>query len=151
MSFYNVTNPTTFSVVSDTRKSIVTPGKLTRSSAIQVLNPFAGNTSSTPITAEQLIQGVLFVNPDSNPRSLYLPTASDLIQLLMGPGGYDVSVNDIFTLRIINTNSGSNAIAVTANSSGGSGGPISVAAGVQRLINIQLTNVTSGSYAYSIF
>jgi hypothetical protein len=150
MSFYNVTNPTSFSVVSDTRKSLVNPGKLTRSSAIQVLNPFTGNSSGSPITAEQLIQGVLFVNPDSNPRSLYLPTASNLIQLLMGPGGYDVSVNDIFTLRIINTNAGGNAVAVTVNT-GGSGGPISVAAGVQRLINIQLTNVTSGSYAYSIF
>ena len=151
MSFYNVTNPTSFSVVSDTRKSLVNPGKLTRSSAIQKLDPFNGNTSGSPITAEQLIQGVLFVNPNVSSRSLYLPTASDLIQLLMGPGGFDVSANDIFTLRVINTNSGGNDVNVTANSSGGSGGPIAVAPGVQRLINIQLTNVTSGSYAYSIF
>ena len=148
MSFYNVTNPTSFSVVSDTRKALVNPGKLTRSSAIQVFNPFAGNTAGTSLTAEQIIQGVLFVNPNSNPRSLYLPTASDLIQLLMGPGGYDVSVNDIFTLRVINTNSGSNAVTVYANDAGSN---VSVAAGVQRLINIQLTNVTSGSYAYTIF
>jgi hypothetical protein len=144
MSFYNVTNPTSFSVVSDTRKSLVNPGKLTRSSAVQ---KFASYTSST-ITPEQLIQGVLFVDATAS-QTMTLPTASDLIQLLMGPGGYDVSANDIFALRLVNY--GSQSLLVAANSSGGSGGSITVAAGVQRLINVQLTNVTSGTYAYSIF
>jgi hypothetical protein len=143
MSFYNVTNPNSFSVVSDTRKSLVNPGKLTRSSAVQ---KFSSYTSST-ITAEQLIQGVLFVDAQAS-QTMTLPSASALIQLLMGPGGFDVSVNDIFALRLVNY--GSQSLLVAAGT-GGLGGSITVAAGVQRLINIQLTNVTSGTYEYTIF
>ena len=150
MSFYNVTNPTTFSVVSDTRKSLVNPGKLTRSSAFQQLeSPYTasgyGGSAGNPITAEHLIQGVLYVNPNAS-RSLYLPTASSLIQLLMGPGGFDVSSTDIFSVRVINTND-TNTVTVYANDAASN---VAVAAGVQRLINIQIT-VSGSSYSYTIF
>ena len=152
MSFYNVTNPTSFSVVSDTRKSLVNPGKLVRSSAIASLTTFLGTTSAAPITPEQLIQGNLFVNP-SAAANFYLPKAADLIQLLMGPGGFDVSSNDIFTFRLFNINGGVNNVVVKVNASAGeanTGSDITITPGANKPINLQIT-INNGAYSYAMF
>jgi len=157
MSFYNVTNPTAFSVVSDVRKSLVRPGKLTRSAAIQNLTTFVGTTSASPITPEQLVQGVLFVNPNGGSQNFFLPTASDLITLLMGPGGFDVSSDDIFTFRIFNTNGGANNVVVKVNASTGetnTGSNITITPGTNRAVNLQITITASASgttYSYAMF
>lgn len=153
MSFYSITNPTSFSVVSDTRKSLVNPGKLVRSAAVANLTTFLGTTAAAPITPEQLVQGVLFVNPNTTSQNFFLPKAQDLITLLMGPGGFDVSSNDIFTFRVFNTNGGANNVVVKINNSSGeanSGSDITVAPGVNKPVNIQIT-VSGSSYSYAMF
>jgi hypothetical protein len=156
MSFYNVTNPTAFSVVSDVRKSLVTPGKLTRSAAIQSLTSFTGNTATSPITPEQLVQGVLFVNCGGGNRNFYLPRASDLITLLMGPGGFDVSSNDIFTFRIFNISSSGDLSVLINNATGetNSGTISAITPGTNRAVNLQITITASTSgttYSYAMF
>ena len=153
MSFYNVTNPTSFSVVSDTRKMLTQAGKLVRSAAVANLTTFLGTTSAAPITPEQLVQGVLFVNPNTTSQNFFLPKAQDLITLLMGPGGFDVSSNDIFTFRIFNTNGGANNVVVKVNASSGeanTGSDITIAPGVNKPVNIQIT-VSGSSYSYAMF
>jgi hypothetical protein len=153
MSFYNITNPTSFSVVSDTRKMLTQAGKLVRSAAVANLTTFLGTTSAAPITAEQLVQGVLFVNPNTTSQNFFLPKAQDLITLLMGPGGFDVSSNDIFTFRIFNTNGGANNVVVKINASSGetnTGSDITIAPGVNKPVNIQIT-VSGSSYSYAMF
>lgn len=158
MSFYNVTNPTSFSVVSDTRKMLTQAGKLVRSAAVANLTTFLGTTDANPITPEQLVQGVLFVNPNSSSRNFVLPKAADLINLLMGPGGFDVSSNDIFTFRIFNTNGGTNNVVVYFNASTGennsiapaSPGYFTIGPGTSRAINLQIT-INNGAYSYAMF
>jgi hypothetical protein len=154
MSFYNVTNPTSFSVVSDTRKMLTQAGKLVRSAAVANLTTFLGTTATSPITPEQLVQGVLFVNPNTTSQNFFLPRAQDLINLLMGPGGFDVSSNDIFTFRIFNINGGANNVVVKINSLDtsptNSGGDITIGPGSSRSINLQIT-INNGAYSYAMF
>ena len=153
MSFYNITNPTSFSVVSDTRKMLTQAGKLVRSAAVANLTTFLGTTSAAPITPEQLVQGVLFVNPNTTSQNFFLPKAQDLINLLMGPGGFDVSSNDIFTFRIFNTNGGANNIVVKINASSGeanTGSDITITPGTNKPINLQIT-INNGVYSYAMF
>lgn len=154
MSFYSITNPTSFSVVSDTRKALVNPGKLVRSAAVANLTTFLGTTAAAPITPEQLVQGVLFVNPNTSSQNFFLPRAQDLITLLMGPGGFDVSSNDIFTFRIFNTNGGANNVVVKINSLDtnpyNSGSDITITPGTNKPINIQIT-INNGAYSYAMF
>ena len=147
MSFYSVTNPTTFSVVSDTRKQLVNPGKLTRFPATQQFS------SAATLTAEQLIAGNIIGDTSSAGFQLTLPSATDLITLLMGPGGFDVSSNDIFTFRIFNTNGGANNVVVKINASTGeanTGSDITIAPGANKPVNIQIT-VSGSSYSYAMF
>ena len=157
MSFYNITNPTSFSVVSDTRKMLTQASKLVRSASVTALNPYSnagsayGNSADNPITPEQLIQGVLFVNP-SGTADFVLPLAEDLITLLMGPGGFDVSSNDIFTLRIFNINA-TNTLTVKKNATLGqtnSGANIAITPGTNKPINLQIT-INNGVYSYAMF
>ena len=150
MSFYNVANPTSFAVVSDSRKQKTAQGKLTRTGDVQKFQYATGEA----VTAEQLIGGILFVNPSTNAATLALPSATDFITLLMGPLGFDVSSNDIFTLRVFNYNAGANAASIIVGT-GGSGSAISVAAGANKAINVQITiteNVGAApTYAYTMF
>ena len=144
MSFYSVTNPTTFSVVSDTRKFLVNAGKLIRFPATQQFDEAA------TLTAEQLIAGNIIGDTTSAGFTLTLPSATDLITLLMGPGGFDVSNNDIFSFRAVNL-SGSNH---TISSGTGGSGSITVTANTEKFINIKITiTVSAGSttYGYTTF
>lgn len=147
MSFYSVTNPTTFSVVSDTRKQLVNPGKLIRFPATQQFSAVA------TLTAEQLVAGNIIGDTSSAGFTLTLPSATDLITLLMGPGGFDVSSNDIFTFRIFNTNGGANNVVVKINASTGeanTGSDITIAPGANKPVNVQIT-VSGSSYSYAMF
>jgi hypothetical protein len=148
MSFYSVTNPTTFSVVSDTRKQLVNPGKLTRFPATQQFS------SAATLTAEQLIAGNIIGDTTSAGFTLTLPSATNLITLLLGPGGFDVSSTDIFSFQVFNVAS-SNTLTIAAGS-GGSGSSktvVGASGGAQRTVNLQISITVSGgstSYGYTL-
>ncbi len=149
MSFYSVTNPTTFSVVSDSRKFLVNQGKLIRFPQTQMF------TGASTLTAEQLVAGNIIGDTTAGAFTLTLPSATDLITLLMGPGGFDVSSSDIFSFQVFNTNvTNSNALTIA----GGSGPSRTVVAGsgtggTSRTINVQISVTVSGGstvYAYTL-
>ncbi len=148
MSFYNVTNPTTFSVEQGNKISIVAQGKLQRTPSTQVLSPSAAFT----ITAEQLLAGYLLINPQDASRTGTLPSATDLVTLLMGPAGFDISTGDIFVFRVQNLNSGGNNAVITAGTGGV--GTVTVAPGVNKPVIIQVSvSVVAGvtTYGYRLF
>ena len=146
MSFYNVTNPTSFSIVSDVRKLLVQPGKLTRFPQTQYF------TGAATLTAEQLVAGNIMGDTTAGGFTLTLPSATDLITLLLGPGGFDVSSSDIFTFVAFNTAS-SNTLTIAAGT-GGSGSSKTIAGasgGAQKTVNVQVSISVSGgttTYAY---
>ena len=148
MSFYSVTNPTTFSVVSDSRKFLVNQGKLIRFPQTQMF------TGASTLTAEQLVAGNIIGDTTAGAFTLTLPSATDLITLLMGPGGFDVSSSDIFSFQVFNVAS-SNTLTIAAGT-GGSGSSktvVGASGGAQRTVNLQITITVSGgstSYAYTL-
>ncbi len=148
MSFYNVANPTSFSVVSDVRKLLVQPGKLIRFPQTQYF------TGAATLTAEQLVAGSLIGDTTAAGFTLTLPSATDLITLLMGPGGFDVSSSDIFSFSATNIASSNNL--VIAVGSGGSGSSKTIAGasgGASKTVNLQISVSVSGgstTYAYTM-
>jgi hypothetical protein len=148
MSFYSVTNPTTFSVVSDTRKQLVNPGKLIRFPATQQFSAVA------TLTAEQLVAGNIIGDTSSAGFTLTLPSATDLITLLMGPGGFDVSSTDIFSFQVFNVASSNNLVIAVGTGGSGSNKTITGSAGgVQKTINLQISITVSGgstTYGYTM-
>jgi hypothetical protein len=146
MSFYNVANPTSFSIVSDVRKLLVQPGKLVRFPQTQYF------TGAATLTAEQLVAGNIMGDTTAGNFTLTLPSAENLITLLLGPGGFDVSSSDIFSFVAFNTAS-SNTLTIAAGS-GGSGSSKTIAGasgGAQKTVNLQISIAVSGStttYAY---
>ncbi len=145
MSFYNVTNPTSFSVVSDVRKLLVQPGKLIRFPQTQYF------TGAASLTAEQLVAGSLIGDTTAAGFTLTLPSATDLITLLMGPGGFDVSSSDIFSFQVTNIGS-SNTLTIAAGT-GGSGSSKTIAGasgGASKTVNLQISvSVSGGSTTYA--
>jgi hypothetical protein len=125
MSFYNVLNPGVFNIYKPDQAGLVSEGKLTRIASTQLINSGLAQTTSFSVTAEQLIGGNIICNAGATGSSgragitMTLPSASDLIQLLMGPGGFDVSNNDIFILRVQNT-SNSFKLYIEPSADGGS-------------------------------
>lgn len=115
MSFYNVLNPAIFEIYKPDQFGLVDQGKIVRTSSTQYINGGSAQTTSFSVTAQQLVAGRFFVNAGATGSgyaptgsagiTMTLPAANDLVQLLMGPGGFDVSNNDIFMLRVQNTNS----------------------------------------------
>ena len=146
MSFYNVQNPNSFSIVSDVRKLLVQPGKLVRFPQTQYF------TGAATLTAEQLVAGNIMGDTTAAGFTLTLPSAENLITLLLGPGGFDVSSSDIFSFIAFNTAS-SNTLTIAAGS-GGSGSSKTIAGasgGAQKTVNLQISIAVSGStttYAY---
>ena len=112
MSFYNVLNPVVFSISKPEKYGLVQQGQIIRTSSIQLFTG-ASTTSSFSVTAEQMVAGRFFINAGATGSgyaptgsagiTLTLPSASDFVQLLLGPGGFDVSNDDIFMLRVQNT------------------------------------------------
>jgi len=149
MSFYNVTNPTTFSVEQGNKISIVAQGKMQRTSSTQVIT-ITGVTSIT-LTAEQLISGYLLFQPTAGSKTCYLPSATDFVTLLMGPGNFDISTGDIFSFRVQNLNSGGNSVTMSAGTGGS--GSVTVGPGVNKPVLVQVSvAVVAGvtTYGYRI-
>ncbi len=148
MSFYNVSNPTSFSVVSDVRKLLVQPGKLIRFPQTQYF------TGAATLTAEQLVAGSIIGDTTAGGFTLTLPSATDLITLLMGPGGFDVSSSDIFSFSATNIASSNNLVIAVGSGGSGSNKTITGASGgVSRTINLQISVSVSGgstTYAYTM-
>lgn len=148
MSFYNVTNPTSFSIVSDVRKLLVQPGKLTRFPATQQFSAVAS------LTAEQLVAGNIVGDTTSAGFTLTLPSAENLITLLLGPGGFDVSSSDIFSFNVFNVASSNNLVIAVGSGGSGSNKTITGASGgVQKTINLQISITVSGgvtTYGYTM-
>ena len=146
MSFYNVANPTSFSIVSDVRKLLVQPGKLVRFPQTQYF------TGAATLTAEQLVAGNIMGDTTAGNFTLTLPSAENLITLLLGPGGFDVSSSDIFSFIAFNTAS-SNTLTIAAGT-GGTGSSKTIAGasgGAQKTVNVQISIAVSGgvtTYAY---
>ena len=113
MSFYNVLNPTVFEIYKPDQFGLVDQGKITRTASVQYINGGSAQTTSFSVTAQQLIGGRVFVNAGATGSgyaptgsagiTMTLPSANDFVQLLMGPGGFDVSNADVFVLRVVNT------------------------------------------------
>jgi hypothetical protein len=134
MSFYNVLNPAVFNIYKPDQTGLVTSNKLGRIASSQLINGGLAQTTSFSVTPEQLIGGNIICNAGATGSggmagiTMTLPSASDLIQLLMGPGGFDVSNDDVFILRIQNI---SNSFKLYINpGSGGSIGAGSYASGL---------------------
>ena len=148
MSFYNVTNPTSFSIVSDVRKLLVQPGKLIRFPQTQYF------TGAATLAAEQLVAGSLIGDTTAGAFTLTLPSATDLITLLMGPGGFDVSSSDIFSFSVTNIASSNNLVIAVGTGGSGSNKTITGSSGgVSRTINLQISVSVSGgstTYAYTM-
>jgi hypothetical protein len=148
MSFYNVQNPNSFSIVSDVRKLLVQPGKLVRFPQTQYF------TGAATLTAEQLVAGNIMGDTTSAGFTLTLPSAENLITLLLGPGGFDVSSSDIFSFNVFNTASSNNlTIAVGSGGSGSNKTITGASGGVQKTINLQISITVSGgstTYAYAM-
>ena len=150
MSFYNVTNPSTFGINFPRTSLLYQGGKLTR---IPQTNWFTG--ASYTFTAEQTVAGTILATPGAtgtsgNPATYTLPSATDFITLLLGPAGFDVSSSDIFNLRVQYLDA-TFALRILAGTNG-SGSKL-IAAGAERIIPVQITVSVSGgvtSYAYAL-
>lgn len=150
MSFYNVTNPSTFDINVQGASLLFQGGKLRRIPQTQM---FTG--ASYTFTAEQTVAGTILATPGAtgtsgNPATYTLPSATDFITLLLGPGGFDVSSSDIFRLRVQNLDS---VYALKINAGTGGSGTKLVAAGAERLIPVQVSVTVSGgstTYAYTL-
>jgi len=153
MSFYNVLNPAVFSIYKPDQFGLVSEGRLGRIASTQLINDGSAQTTSFSVRAEQLIGGNILCNAGATGSgglagiTMTLPSASDLIQLLLGPGGFDVSNNDIFILRVQNTSS---TFKLYINpGSGGSVGAGSVASGLTPPLPVcGYKTVTTGSSPY---
>jgi len=151
MSFYNVTNPSTFDINVQGQASLLYQGgKLRR---ISQTNWFTG--ASYTFTAEQTISGSILATPGAtgtsgNPATYTLPSATDFITLLLGPGGFDVSSSDIFRIRVQNLDS---TFALKINAGTGGSGSKLIASGAERIIPVQISVTVSGgatTYAYTL-
>ena len=143
MSFYNVTNPTTFSVEQGNKISLVAQGKMQRTPSTQVLLP----SDVFTLTAEQLIAGYLLISPQGASRTGTLPSATDFVTLLMGPAGFDISTGDIFTFRVQNLNAGGNDVVIQAGTGGS--GSVTITPTVNKPVIIQVSvTVVAGVTTY---
>ena len=140
MSFYNVSNPVNFQVISDTRKALAPLSSLEH---IQASNYF---TAAATLTASQVVGGAIIYNGLA--VTLTLPTAAALLQLLQS-GAFEsqqFGVDDFLLLTVSNIG----AAGVTI-SSGSTASTRVVAAGANTMVTIRFTNVTAGSEAYTIY
>ncbi len=141
MSFYNVTNPTTFQVIDESRQALAPLSVTTHVDATQNFS-----TAAT-LTAPQTVAGAVIWSGTAT-GALTLPTAATLLQLLQS-GAYvsqQFGVSDVVFLDVVNI--GSQAVVMTSGSTAST-------RAVQSLTNtnltIKFTNVTAGSEAYTIY
>ena len=141
MSFYNVTNPTTFQVLDLIgRQGTFKQSALQRADSTQLL------AADTTLTAQQVIAGVLFVDTTGAARTITLPAAAVLLAAL-NSGVYasqPVSLNDVIFITVVAYGSGANAVTFQT---AGAATSTTVAARTSEQVGIRFTNVTAGSEA----
>jgi hypothetical protein len=144
MSFYNVTNPTTFAVLDlQNRQGTIQQSALIRADSKQIF------TADTTLTAAQVVAGVLFVDTTAAARTITLPSAASLLALL-NAGTYassPISTNDIVFMTVVAYGSGANAVTVQT---AGAATSTTVAGRTSEQVGIKFTNVTAGSEAMSV-
>jgi len=140
MSFYNVTNPVNFQVISDARKALAPLASLDH---IQSSNYF---TAAATLTAQQVVGGAIIYN--GLVAALTLPTAAALLQLLQSGAfaSQQFGVDDSLLLNV--SNIGAATVTMT---SGSTASTRAVLAGTNTILTIRFTNVTAGSEAYTIY
>ena len=144
MSFYNVTNPTTFQVLD----LIGRKGQFQQSALVRVdsTQSFSANTT---LTAQQVIAGMISVNTSGGAITITLPAAAVLLAAL-NSGVYvsqPVSLNDIIYLTVAAFGAAGNAVTVA---SGSTVSTTTVTGQTSEQVGIRFTNVTAGSEAYSV-
>ena len=144
MSFYNVTNPTTFQVLDLVgRKGQFQQSALVRVDSTQI---FSG---ATTLTAQQVIAGMISVNTSGGAITITLPAAAVLLAAL-NSGVYvsqPVSLNDIIYLTVAAFGAAGNAVTVA---SGSTVSTTTVTGQTSEQVGIRFTNVTAGSEAYTV-
>ena len=144
MSFYNVTNPTTFQVLDLVgRKGTFQQSALFRVDSSQSLS------ADTTLTAQQVIAGMISVNTSGGAITITLPAAAVLLAAL-NSGVYvsqPVSLNDIIYLTVAAYGSALNAVTVA---SGSTVSTTTVTGQTSEQVGIRFTNVTAGSEAYTV-
>ena len=144
MSFYNVTNPTTFAVLDlQNRQGTIQQSALIRADSKQIF------TADTTLTAAQVVAGVLFVDTTAAARTITLPSAASLLALL-NAGTYassPISLNDIVFMTVVNYGHAANAVTIQT---AGAATSTTVAARTSESVGIKFTNVTAGSEAMSV-
>ena len=144
MSFYNVTNPTTFQVLDLVgRQGQFKQSALQRADSTQLL------AATATLTSQQVVAGVLFVDTAGGAVTLTLPSAAVLLSAL-NSGVYSsqpVSLNDVIFITIVNYGHAANA--VTFQTAGGATST-TVVARTSEQVGIKFTNVTAGSEAMSV-
>ena len=144
MSFYNVTNPTTFQVLD----LIGRKGQFQQSALVRVdsTQSFSANTT---LTAQQVIAGMISVDTTGAARTITLPAAAVLLAAL-NSGVYvsqPVSLNDIIYLTVAAYGSAVNAVTIA---SGSTVSTTTVTGQTSEQVGIRFTNVTAGSETYSV-
>ena len=140
MSFYNVTNPLNFQVISDTRKALAPMGAPVH---VQSSNYI---TAAATLTAAQVVGGAIIYNGLA--VTLTLPTAAALLQLLQS-GAYasqQFGVDDVLLLKV--SNIGATTVTISSGSTASTRAFTTLTNGV---VTIRFTNVTAGSEAYTIY
>jgi hypothetical protein len=144
MSFYNVTNPTTFAVLDlQNRQGTIQQSALIRADSKQIFS------ADTTLTAAQVVAGALFIDTSGGARTMTLPSAASLLALL-NAGTYassPISTNDIVFMTVVNYGHAANAVTIQT---AGAATSTTVAARTSEQVGIKFTNVTAGSEAMSV-
>ncbi len=107
-------------------------------------------SGSTALTAAQVY----------SPRQIYrftatatvtLPTAADLVSSSNIYFNGQFSVGDTYSFNIYNASAGAGTLTIAGGTGGTSAGAITITAGLSAKIFIRLTNVSSGTEAYTFF
>jgi len=140
MSFYNVTNPLNFQVISDARKALAPLGAPVHVQASNYI------TAAATLTAQQVVGGAIVYNGLA--AALTLPSAASLLQLLQSGAfaSQQFGVDDFLLVNV--SNIGAANVTMT---SGSTASTRVVLAGANTILTIRFTNVTAGSEAYIIY
>jgi len=144
MSFYNVTNPTTFQVLDLIgRQGTFKQSALQRADSTQLL------AADTTLTAQQVIAGAIAVDTTAAARTITLPSAAVLLAAL-NSGGYasqPVSVNDVIYITVCAFGAAANAVTFQT---AGAATSTTITGRTTEQVGIKFTNVTAGSEAMSV-
>ena len=144
MSFYNVTNPTTFQVLDLVgRKGQFQQSALIRADSTQI---FAADTT---LKVQQVIAGAIFVDTTAAAVNITLPAAAILLAAL-NSGAYasnPVSLNDVIFIQVNAFGAAGNAVTITGGSTASS---TTVTGRTSEQVGLKFTNITAGSEAYTV-